>query len=88
VIADSIKTLDMTLPSYGEIKAPTASVENVDSLTVAPSKGGTGIVAPAGKSKRAASKSKSDNSVVKAVLPSMNKQSAEDKAKSGEQYNF
>jgi hypothetical protein len=33
-VSDVIKTLDMSLPSYGEIKAPTASVENVEGLTV------------------------------------------------------
>jgi hypothetical protein len=33
-VSDAIKTLDMSLPSYGEIKAPTASVENVEGLTV------------------------------------------------------
>jgi hypothetical protein len=33
-VSDAIKTLDMSMPSYGEIKAPTASVENVDGLTV------------------------------------------------------
>ena len=33
-VSDAIKTLDMSMPSYGEIKAPTASVENVEGLTV------------------------------------------------------
>jgi hypothetical protein len=47
-VSDAIKTLDMSLPSYGEIKAPTASVENVEGLTV-PYNPRTGAGQPQGR---------------------------------------
>lgn len=81
LVADSIKTLDMSLPSYGEIKSSKASVENVASLSVPASQGGgTGIAAS-----RKRTSNKKAGVVVNKMLPSMAKQSAEAKKKAAEE---
>mmetsp|Transcript_29875 Transcript_29875/g.82022 ORF Transcript_29875/g.82022 Transcript_29875/m.82022 type:complete len:156 (-) Transcript_29875:86-553(-) len=53
LVADAIKTLDMSLPTYGDISSSKASVDNVKSLSVDPSKVPKGI--PASQSKKSTS---------------------------------
>ena len=69
-IADQIKLLDMSLPSYDDVKSSKASVENVKSLSVAPGKGGSAGVSSGQKKK---------GFPVSSVLPSMGKKSAKEK---------
>jgi hypothetical protein len=75
-IADAVKTLDMSMPSYSDIKGFKSSVENVKSLSVQETKGGSGggVGISASQKKRGMPMS--------SVLPSMGKKSA--KAKSSE----
>jgi hypothetical protein len=75
-IADTIKTLDMTLPTYGDISDAKVSVENTKSLSVE-------VAVPVTKSKPAAAStatSSSDSNIAAAFLPSMSKKSAQVKA--------
>ena len=91
-IADSIKTLDMSMPSYNDISSAKASVDDRKGLYVDPLTG-----KPAPKTMKvplSASSSKGRNPVGN-MLPSMNKQSAaakqaeEAKPKTGvPEYNF
>ena len=97
-VSDAIKTLDMSLPSYGDIKNPTASIENVESLSVKviPGSSGGGGGGGAGVTKSL----KKTGIPMSSVLPSMGKKSAkakkEEKAAaarapkepSGMEYNF
>lgn len=61
LVADNIKTLDFSLPSYSEIKDPTASVETAKSLYIQPGKqaappkqgGDIGLLLPSMKKKSA-----------------------------------
>ena len=79
-IAEEIKVLDMSMPSYGDISDYKASVSNTKSLSVDPTKEKVGL--PVSKSKRAASSSSSSSSSdgpAASFLPSMNKKSAADK---------
>jgi len=52
--AAGVKELDMALPSYGDIKSPKASVENVKSLSVDTSKGGGSLGISSSQKKRGA----------------------------------
>jgi hypothetical protein len=67
-VAEQIKELDMSMPSYGEIKEPTASAANAKSLTVEPPKRGSSAAREA------------QSFVPSSFLPSMGKMSAADKA--------
>jgi len=69
-VADATKTLDMSLPTYDDVKSYKASTENVPGLTVTAGKGGTGI--PVSQAKRGGMPASS-------VLPSMGKKSAKEK---------
>lgn len=75
-IADTIKTLDMSLPSYTDIKDSKASVSNVKSLSVdEPTKA---LVSTMKSRKKVETKSDDDtNAALSAILPSMGKKSAE-----------
>lgn len=70
-VADAVKTLDMSLPSYSDLKDSKSSIENVPSLSVAPSAGGGSGIS---RSQRKA------GMPVSSVLPSMGKKSAKAKA--------
>eukprot|EP00977_Amphora_coffeiformis_P002812 scaffold528_cov165-Amphora_coffeaeformis.AAC.24 len=89
-IAEEIKILDMSMPSYGDISDYKATVANTKSLSVDPSKEKIGI--PVSKSRKAASTSSSSSSSgspAASFLPSMNKKSAADKkAEKAMEYNF
>lgn len=76
-IADTIKMLDMTLPSYGDISDAKVSVENTKSLSME-------VVVPVTKSEpAAASKSSSDSNLAAAFLPSMSKKNGQSRAQGG-----
>ena len=79
-IAESIKVLDMSMPTYGDISNYKSSVENTKSLSV---EGGEKMGIPTSKSKRSssssASSSSSSSNPMGSFLPSMNKKSAADK---------
>jgi hypothetical protein len=70
-VADEVKMLDMSLPSYGDIKDPKASAGNVKSLTVTPPKGGS-LGISAGLKKKGVPMS--------SVLPSMGKKGPKKKS--------
>ena len=77
-IAESIKFLDASMPSYGDISDYKASVANTKSLVAPVEKAGL----PMSKSKRSSSSSSSSSSSgnpATTFLPSMNKKSAADK---------
>ena len=72
-LADAIKTLDMSLPSYGDLKDSKASVMNVESLSVPASKGGGGNLVKPRRSKNQESGDNNGPSPLGNILPSMNK---------------
>ena len=72
-LADAIKTLDMSLPSYGDLKDSKASVMNVESLSVPASKGGGGNLVKPRRSKNQESSDNNGPSPLGNILPSMNK---------------
>lgn len=83
MVADSVKMLDMSLPSYGDISDSKTSVENTKSLYLDPSTTkGMGIAAS----------QKKKGIPMSSVLPSMGKESADKKKKkpssSVGDYNF
>lgn len=78
-VADQIKTLDMSLPSYDEVKSFKASVENVKSLSV--QSGPSGSVG-------ATTEDKKKGLSASSVLPSMNKKSAKEKKADKMEYTF
>jgi hypothetical protein len=74
-LADSITTMDLSLPSYGEISSPKASVGNVESLTIKSLNEGVGVKA---RKSAASPKSKEGGGMginidVSKVLPSLGK---------------
>ena len=76
-IAEEIKILDMSMPSYGDISDYKATVTNTKSLSIDPSKEKVGL--PVSTSKKSSSMSSSSGSPAASFLPSMNKKSAVDK---------
>lgn len=77
-ISEGIKTLDMSLPNYSEVKDYKASVSNVQSLSVPPAQGGGGAMLTNSQRKRkdngASEEVSSGPSPFSKVLPSLNKQ--------------
>lgn len=68
-IAEVIKTMDMSLPTYADIKDSKASAANVKSLTVPPEQGGGVSVA----------RTKKKGIPASSVLPSMGKKGPKQK---------
>lgn len=73
-VADTVKELDMSMPSYNEIKSFKASVETVKSLSVAPKGGSSG--------------EKKKDIPLSSVLPSMGKKGPKQEKTSPEGYTF
>jgi hypothetical protein len=78
-VADTVKELDMSMPSYDEIKPYKASVENVKSLSVTSQKGGNVGVSASEKKK---------SMPLSSVLPSMGKKGPKQEKTSPEGYTF
>jgi len=81
-VADAIKTLDMSLPSYGEIKGSKASIENVPSLAAPPSQGGGSVGVSTKKKKKSSGGGEGGGGgmSMSTFLPSMGKQGPKTKA--------
>lgn len=72
-IADSVRIMDMSLPSYGDLKDAKASVANVEGLTLPDTP-------RAGSSYAASQKAAPSTSPMSSVLPSMGKSAKKEKA--------